>query len=141
MLSLDGTLVVQLINFVVFLAILNVIFFKPVGAAIARRRAYIEGLKHDIEQLQTDAKALRGQADERRVAARRDADEAVARGRVEAGKESDVIAAGAQERAMGIVAAAHAKVADELQAARADESRIVAALADELLGRALGGVA
>jgi len=140
-LSLDGTLVVQLINFVVFLAILNVIFFKPVGAAIARRRAYIEGLKHDIEQLQTDAKALRGQADERRVAARRDADEAVARGRVEAGKESDVIAAGAQERAMGIVAAAHAKVADELQAARADESRIVAALADELLGRALGGVA
>jgi len=140
-LSLDGTLVVQLINFVVFLAILNVIFFKPVGAAIARRRAYIDGLKHDIEHLQTDAKALRGQADERRVAARRDADEAVARGRVEAGKESDVIAAGAQERAMGIVAAAHAKVADELQAARADESRIVAALADELLGRALGGVA
>jgi len=140
-LSLDGTLVVQLINFVVFLAILNVIFFKPVGAAIARRRAYIDGLKHDIEQLQTDAKALRGQADERRVAARRDADEAVARGRVEAGKEADVIAAGAQERAMGIVGAAHAKVADELQAARADESRIVAALADELLGRALGGVA
>jgi len=36
MLSLDGTLLVQLVNFIVVLAIINVIFFKPVGAAIAR---------------------------------------------------------------------------------------------------------
>jgi len=48
LLALDGTLVVQLINFLVFLVVLNAIFLKPVGAAIARRRAYIDGVSHDI---------------------------------------------------------------------------------------------
>ncbi|MEA2719800.1 MAG: synthase, partial [Candidatus Eremiobacteraeota bacterium] len=99
MLSLDGTLIVQLVNFIVFLAILNAIFFKPVGAAIARRRAFIDGLRHDIEQLHGEAKTLRGRAEERRAAARREADELIARARVDAGKESDVIVGRAQERA------------------------------------------
>jgi F-type H+-transporting ATPase subunit b len=141
MLEIDGTLLVQLVNFIVFLAILNVIFFKPVGAAIARRRAYIDGLKHDIEQLQADAKALRGQADEHRAAARREADEAIARARVEAGKEADAIVGAAQTRASEIVVSAHGDVARELAAARTNEPRIVGALADEMLRRALGGLA
>src|ERR1700733_7531768 len=81
MLSLDGTLVVQLVNFIVFLAILNVIFFKPVGAAIARRRAFIDGLRHDIEQYHVEAKSLRGQAEARRAAAAREAGEGCARAR------------------------------------------------------------
>jgi F-type H+-transporting ATPase subunit b len=141
MLELDGTLLVQLVNFIVFLAILNVIFFKPVGAAIARRRAYVDGLKHDIEQLQGDAKSLRGQAEEHRAGARRDADEAIARARAAAGKEADAIVAAAQTRASEIVVHAHAEVARELVAARTDEQRIVGTLADEMLGRALGGLA
>ena len=141
MLSLDGTLVVQLINFIVFLAILNAIFFKPVGAAIARRRAFIDGLRHDIEQLHGEVKTLRGQAEEHRAAARREADELIARARVGAGKESDVIVSRAQEQASEIVAKAHAEVERELAAARAEEPRIVNALADDMLARALGGLA
>jgi F-type H+-transporting ATPase subunit b len=141
MLSLDGTLVVQLVNFVVFLAILNVIFFKPVGAAIARRRAYVDGLKHDIETLQTDAKGLRSQAEERRAAARREADEVLARGRAEAGKTAEAIVAAAQTRAGEIVAQAHAEVTTEIETAQRDEARIVEGLAREILDRALEGAA
>jgi F-type H+-transporting ATPase subunit b len=141
MLSIDGTLVVQLVNFIVFLAILNVIFFKPVGAAIARRREFIDGLKHDIEQLQSEAKALRGQAEQRRIAARREAEEAIARARVESGREADAILAGAQTRVTEIVHQAHADVAQELAAARREEPRIVEGLANEMLERALGGLA
>ena len=37
MLNLNLTLFVQIVNFIVFLAIMNVIFFRPVGTAIARR--------------------------------------------------------------------------------------------------------
>jgi F-type H+-transporting ATPase subunit b len=138
MLSLDGTLIVQLVNFIVFLLILNAIFFKPVGAAIAKRRAYIDGLKHDIEQAQMDAKTLRAQAEERRAAARREAEEAIARARVATGTETDAIVTAAQAEASGIVAKAHADVAHEVESARADEPRIVDALADELLARAIG---
>jgi F-type H+-transporting ATPase subunit b len=139
-LTINGTLVVQLVNFIVFLAILNVIFFKPVGAAIARRRAYIDGLKSDIEALQADVKSLRGQAEQHRIAARRDADEAIARARAEAAKETDAIVAAAQARAAEITHEAHAEVGKEVAAARADEPRIVASLAGEMLERALGGI-
>jgi F-type H+-transporting ATPase subunit b len=141
MLDINGTLVVQLVNFVVFLAILNVIFFKPVGAAIAKRRAYIDGLKHDIEQLQLDAKTLRGQAEERRAAARRAADEAMGRARVEAGAQADAAISVAQTRAAELVAEAQAEVGREIESARREEPRIVNALADEMLGRALGSLA
>ena len=141
MLDINGTLVVQLVNFIVFLAILNVIFFKPVGAAIAKRRAYIDGLKHDIEQLQLDAKTLRGQAEERRAAARRAADEAMGRARVEAGAQADAAISVAQTRAAELVAEAQAEVGREIESARREEPRIVNALADEMLGRALGSLA
>jgi F-type H+-transporting ATPase subunit b len=141
MLDINGTLVVQLVNFIVFLAILNAIFFKPVGAAIAKRRAYIDGLKHDIEQLQSDAKTLRGQAEDRRTAARRAADEAMARARVEAGAQADTVISVAQTRAAELVAEAQAEVVREVESARREEPRIVNALADEMLGRALGGLA
>lgn len=141
MLSLDGTLVVQLVNFVVFLAILNVIFMKPVGAAIARRRAYIDGLKHDFEHLQVDANDLRSQAEARRLTARREADEVVAKARVAAAQEADATVAAAQGRAAEVTARAHADVAKEVSTARSQEHRVVDALAGEMVSRALGGVA
>jgi len=141
MLAINGTLFVQLINFIVFLAILNVIFMKPVGAAIARRRAYIDGLTGDVEQLQTDVKELHAQADQRRLDARRAAEESLAQARAQAAKESDAQIVAAQERAGEIVAKAHAQVATEIAAARADESRVVSTLANEMVSRALGSLA
>src|SRR6266851_380005 len=137
MLSLDGTLIVQLVNFIVFLVILNEIFMKPVGAAIARRRAYIDGLMHDMEQLQRDAKELRGQAEARRLAARREAEEAIARARVTAAQEADAQVVAAQSRAGEITKQAHAEVAKEVASARSQEGRIVGVLANEMLNRAL----
>jgi F-type H+-transporting ATPase subunit b len=141
MLSLDGTLIVQLVNFIVFLVILNEIFMKPVGAAIARRRAYIDGLMHDMEQLQRDAKELLGQAEARRLAARREADEAIARARVAAAQEADVLIAAAQSRAGEMTKRAHAEVALEVASVRSEEGRVVGVLANEMLNRALGDVA
>jgi F-type H+-transporting ATPase subunit b len=141
MLAINGTLFVQLINFIVFLVILNVIFMKPVGAAIARRRAYIDGLSGDVEQLQTDVKELHAQADTRRLEARRAAEEALAQARAQAAKESDAQIVAAQARASEIVAKAHAEVATEIDAARAQESRVVDTLANEMVSRALGSLA
>ncbi|MGD0052145.1 MAG: ATP synthase F0 subunit B, partial [Vulcanimicrobiaceae bacterium] len=132
LLALDGTVVVQIVNFIVFLAIMDVIFFRPVGAAIARRRAYIDGLKHDIETLDQDVKSLRGQAEAQRAAARREADEAIAQARIAFGKETDAIVAEAQGQAMEIVRRARTQVETEIQAARGQEPRIVDALAGEM---------
>ena len=70
-LSIDGTLVVQLINFAIFFAVLSVVFLRPVATAIARRREYINSLVSDYDRYQANAHDLRAEADGIRAAARR----------------------------------------------------------------------
>ncbi len=141
LLSIDGTLIVQLVNFLIFLVVLNAIFLKPVGTAIAKRRAYIDGVTSDIRQFERDINALRAQAEEKRAAARREADAALAAARAAAQNEAAELTATYVQQAGDIVAAAHAQVATEIAAARRDSDRIVNALADDLLARALGTAA
>ncbi|MGD0474786.1 MAG: hypothetical protein ABSB70_16450 [Candidatus Velthaea sp.] len=138
LLSLDGTLVVQLVNFLVFLVVLNAIFLKPVGAAIAKRRAYIDGVSRDIEQYEADIKLLRAQAEERRAAARREADGVIAQARSQGQAEAAAISADFTARAAQIAHEAQTAVAGEIAHARAGEQQIVETLADTLLNRALG---
>ncbi len=141
LLSLDGTLVVQLVNFLVFLVVLNLIFLKPVGAAIAKRRAYINAVARDIEQFAADVQSLQKQAEERRAAARRQAETVVATARAAAQTQAAELTATYAARATAIVDQAHAQVESEMAQARTNEARIVDALADDLLARALGAVA
>ncbi len=138
LLSLDGTLVVQLVNFIIFLVILNVIFLKPVGSAIAARRAYIDKVGADIAQFEYDLKSLRVQADERRAAARRKADATVAAARAQAQSEAATIIAEHQEQAGAIIAEAQATAGLELAQARSSGAAVVEALAREMLERAVG---
>ncbi len=141
LLSLDGTLVVQLINFLVFLIVLNTIFLKPVGAAIAKRRAYIDGIKREIDQYDSDVKALHKQAEERRAAARRDADAVIAQARAQGQARAAEIAAAYGAQAATLVAEAHAQVEHEVAEARGRADHIVDGLADQLLAQAIGTAA
>ena len=138
LLSLDGTLIVQLVNFIVFLVILNAIFLKPVGSAIAKRRAYIDGVGADIVQFEADLKSLRLQADEKRSAARRAADTTVGESRASAQAESTSIIAEHQLQAGVIIAESQATVALEAATARTTETEVVESLAREMLQRAAG---
>jgi len=138
LLSLDGTLVVQLVNFVIFLVILNAIFLKPVGAAIAKRRAYIDGVAADIEKFEAERTTLAAQADERRAAARRAADAAIAQARAAGQAEAAEIVADHQVQANAITAEAQATVGLEIAQARLGERDVVESLAKTMLERAVG---
>ena len=138
LLSLDGTLFVQAVNFIIFLVILNAIFLRPVGSAIAARRAYIDKVGADIAQFEYDLKSLRVQADERRAAARRKADATVAEARAQAQNEAATIIADHQEQAGAIIAEAQATAGLELAQARTSGAAVVEALAREMLERAAG---
>lgn len=137
-LSIDATLIVQVVNFVLFIVFLNVVFLKPVGAAIAKRRAYIDGLASDIEAAEAEVRAARGAAEERRAAARREAEAAIAKARVAAQNEAAEVVASHQQRATQIIEEAQRAVDVELAAARANEEHVVDALAQSLLERAIG---
>lgn len=134
-LSIDGTLVIQLINFAIFVAVLNVVFLRPVGAAIRKRREYINSLVSDYDRYQADAKSLREQAESMRAAARRDAEHTVAAARAQASNETAEAASRYAQQAQSIVEEATRKVQAEMDTARRGEERTVRQIADLMLER------
>jgi F-type H+-transporting ATPase subunit b len=136
-LSIDGTLVVQLINFAIFFAVLTVVFLRPVAAAIARRRAYINSLVSDYDRYQSDAHELRAQAEAIRAAARREAEQRVAAARAHASNESAERSADYARRAHAIVEEAQRTANEELDAARAGERDAMDRVAQFMLDRVI----
>ncbi|MDQ2681248.1 MAG: hypothetical protein M3Y21_09585 [Candidatus Eremiobacteraeota bacterium] len=136
-LQLDGTAIVQLINFVIFFAILNVVFLRPVGAAIRKRREYINSVTRDYDTYQAQAASLRAQAEALRAGARREAEQTIAAGRAESSNVTAGLSADFSAQVTQTVEAAHTKVAQEVASARTDENKLVRELADLMLDRTL----
>ncbi|HXP94380.1 MAG TPA: ATP synthase F0 subunit B [Candidatus Binatia bacterium] len=135
--SIDGTFIVQLINFAIFFAVVNAIFIKPVGEAIAERRNYIDSLTADYDGYAELIAKMEAQAEAQRAAARRDADVLLTAARAAIAREVDAIGADYAGRTARIVEQAHATVEHEVTRARSSEDRLVGELADDMLERAL----
>ncbi|MBD5655483.1 MAG: ATP synthase F0 subunit B [Candidatus Eremiobacteraeota bacterium] len=137
-LSLDGTFWFQLLNFAIFFAILNVVFLRPVGEAIKKRRAYIDGVQSDFDRYDRQLKTFKADADGKRAGARRDAEETVAKARAAAETEGEAVVAKRGAEAQAIVDDARATVANEVRAAKAREGELAQTLGRTLLDRAIG---
>jgi F0F1-type ATP synthase membrane subunit b/b' len=136
-LKLDGTFVVQLINFAIFFALLNVVFIRPVSRAIVARREYINSVTNDYDRYQLEANDLRTQAESIRAAARREAEHFLAQERAKASNEAGNVSAEANAKAGEIISEADRTVAAELSAARHNEPQLVRDLANLMVDRAL----
>lgn len=136
-LNVDGTIFVQLVNFVVFFAILNVVFLRPVGAAIRKRRAYINSVTEDYDRYQAEATALCTEAEVIRNVARREGLAALGKARAEASNEAADLATQYNTQAAEIVADATRTIEAEAKAARARESEMVEELAALIVDRTL----
>ena len=136
-LSIDGTLVIQLINFAIFFAVLNVVFLRPVAAAIAKRRAYINSLASDYEKYQAQARDLRAQAESIRAAARREAEHRISTERAGASNEAAEMSSRYARDAQSIVEEAQRKALAELDSARAGESEASRRLAELMVERVI----
>ena len=138
LLSLDGTLILQIINFAIFFALVNVLFIKPVREAIEKRQAHINGVLADEEKFLAETRALEGQAEAKRAAARREADARLTKARTEAAAEADGVIAQHADQASAQVERAQQTVAGEVAKLREREPQIVGELAGMMLGKALG---
>jgi F-type H+-transporting ATPase subunit b len=134
-LCVNGTLVVQLVNFAIFFAVLNVVFLRPVATAIAKRRQYINSLVSDYDRYQHEARNLRVEADGIRAAARREAEHRVSSARATASNEAAEMSTRYGQQAQGIIEQAQRTAQAELDAARAGEGEAVRGLAGIMLQR------
>jgi F0F1-type ATP synthase membrane subunit b/b' len=137
-LQLDGTFWLQIINFFIFYAILNVVYIKPAAEALRKRRGYIDSVQAEYEAARRTLAELKAQADELHAEGRREGDHLAATIRNEAMRRAEEIVAKAQNESMTIIDSALSRVEGELNAARAARYRLANELADTMLQRVVG---
>ncbi len=137
-LKLDGTFWIQIINFFIFYAILNVVYIKPASAALRKRRAYIDSVHNEYEAALREVEELKNESDNKRAEGRREGDHVAATIRGEAMKQAEEIVTKAQTEFARIVEESETKIDREMSVARAEEHRLVQELAEEMVQRAVG---
>ena len=137
-LQVDGTIVIQLINFAIFFGLLSVVFLRPVSRAISERRAYINSLTDDYDRYQAQTNAICNEAEAIRAAARREAQQIVSHARAESGNEAARISVEYSQRSTAEADAARATAERELAQAREGRDRLASELAGLMVQRALG---
>jgi F-type H+-transporting ATPase subunit b len=55
MVSIDGSVIIQIVNFLVLIFILNLVCYKPIRKILMDRKSKVDGLEGSIETLSEDA--------------------------------------------------------------------------------------
>jgi F0F1-type ATP synthase membrane subunit b/b' len=136
LLSLDGTFLVQMANFVVFWILLNVLFIGPTRRVIQARQEKIAALNRETHALTEAAAAEDRRAQSVLDDASRRSREIIRLGQEESAGQALEIERRSLEEAAATVQVAHATVAAERRAALEKQQPFIAELARAMLVRA-----
>ena len=107
MVSVDGSVFIQIVNFLFLIWVLNIVLFRPIRSALAQRKEKVEGMQLDIDTLAKDA---------------HEKDDAFSKGlraaRAAGLKEKDALLTQAAEEEKQLIGEINAKAQVELAAAR-----------------------
>ena len=129
MISINETLIFQVISFLIFLYIINRIMFRPLRNVMAERDRYIENLKKDTAGAQKKFDSITEQITEQESAARKEALLLKAKLEDEGNSEADKILAEVRKEIAEKNEAAQKEVAAQVAAAGTEiqtESEILA---------------
>ena len=138
MLNIDGTLFIQIVNFVLLLLVMNIILFRPIRKVLARREGEMNSRQKTIGEFQEQAEKNE-----------KDIEEGVVQARKEGYAEKEALKTQGLEGERDILQEAGGGVEQKLNAAKQEiESKIavarktledqVAGFSDELAQKILG---
>lgn len=136
LLTLDGTFLIQMLNFVVFWALLNYLFIAPTRKAIVARQQFIAKQFGEADELRAVADSLRAEADKVLDEARRQTHAVMREASAEAEQSVRSIENRAMEESNAIVALAQATVVSERTAALEKQKPFIEELARTMVERA-----
>ena len=73
LISINETLIVQMVSFLVFMFIINGVMFKPLNKVMKKRNEYMESLKQDVVDSDREVTELMAQMEKYEAAARQEA--------------------------------------------------------------------
>src|ERR1700694_5365664 len=107
LLSIDGTFLVQILNFIVFWIVLNYVFIAPTRRAIEGRQRHVAEQYEAADKFAAESAALQAQAEAILSEARRKTEEAMREAAARAAEEARDIERSASEEAAAAIASAH----------------------------------
>ena len=93
LISINETLIVQVLSFLVFLFIINRIMFRPLRNVIRDRESYIQNLQNDIAAAEDEYESLTGQINKQERTLKKEAQRIYAKLEKAASQQSDEIIA------------------------------------------------
>ncbi len=139
--DLDATLPLMAIQFLILMAVLNAIFYKPLGAAIDERDAYVRTAKGSAQERLAKAEKLAAEYEQALADTRREARSVIEAAQAAAQKIAADNQAIAQQEAAAQREAVQKELAEQKSAALSQLEKQVDSLSDQILGKLLGSAA
>jgi F-type H+-transporting ATPase subunit b len=136
LLSLDGTFLVQMLNFVIFWTLLNFVFIAPTRRAIQARQDRIAALNREAQAFNEAAASENHRAQGMLDDAAGRAREIIREAQERAASDAHAVERRSAEEAAAIVALAHATVAAERTTALEKQQPFIGELARAMIARA-----
>lgn len=141
MISVDWTLLVQFVNFIVLMIVLNILLYRPLRGVIDRRRETVDGAHSKARDLQTQIEEKMARYEEKLRAAKLQGNQEKAALRQAGSAEEAGILGKAREEAAQRMLAVKNQVAETAESARkqlkGDTEALSGEIASKILGRAL----
>lgn len=138
MIEINWTLFLQFANFIILMAVLNVLLFKPLRAALKQRQEAIEGSRVKIQDLEEQVQAQVARYEAQVQEAKQNAAQERAALRQAAQQEESRMLAEARGLAADRMQSIKDKVAVEAETARQSLRGETKAIARQIAGKVLG---
>jgi F-type H+-transporting ATPase subunit b len=136
--DIDATLPLMALQFLILMAVLNSLFYKPLGKAIDQRTDYVRNNLKNARELKEKSEMLATQYDNELRDVRRQSQDIIAKAKAEAEK----ISASKIQEAQQEVAAKKQQAAEEIEAQKAEAMQSleqqVDSLSNQILEKLLG---
>ena len=138
MIEINWTLLVQFANFMILMAVLNALLFKPLRAALQARKETIEGSRAKVQDIDEQVQAQISRYEAQLQEARLQGSQERAQLRKTAQEEEGRILGGANQVAAERLQTIKAQIQEEAGAARQALRNETESLAKEIAGKVLG---
>lgn len=141
MVSVDGSLFIQIINFILLIWVLNMVLYRPIRNILAQRRNKVDRLGQDIETSLSDATAKKDAFAEGMKAARAKGIQAKDALIEEAGLEEKSMIEEIMKKAQADLADVRAKITADVDDVKSALEKEVDSFADDICKKILGRAA
>jgi F-type H+-transporting ATPase subunit b len=138
MISINATLVIQVIHFLILTYVLNRLMLQPLLKLIRERQTYVENTRRGIEDMELETERLRQEYVSREAGARREASDERIRIRSEGTAESEGFTDKSRQKVVSMRAEADRQAEKEIEKSQPLLHDEAAGLAQEITKKILG---